>query len=70
MIDKKLKASIVFNLDELAEGFEETSLFQDVTNEIIQESIDGKYDKFDIKKAEDWNMLSNQIVGKETEGIK
>jgi hypothetical protein len=66
MVSKNDRKKIVFSFDDFVKVAEGTNFFQDVTNEILKEKGKGTFDELDDKRAQDWNILSGQIVGKET----
>jgi hypothetical protein len=62
----KMMSRVVCDREEMIHNAQKTCFFQDVSTGIIKGAITGKFDKLDAKKADDWNSLSHQIVGRET----
>ncbi len=66
MLEDQQKLKLIFEWDNVLEEGKETTFFQDITDELTEECNKGEFDALDEKRAEDWNILSNQVVGRET----
>lgn len=62
---KRLKKAVILKGDEVFSDAEDNSLFQEVTNEMIEEDRKAVFDKSRIKRDNDWSELANKVVGSE-----
>ena len=62
--DDSLKR-VVLTAEEFFKNAEDSSLFREVTQEIIEKEKNNPIDEASLRYSRDWSILANQVVGAE-----
>jgi len=65
MLTEEQKREAKERMKDFSEGYKPTNLFRRIQRELDSPKIQRQFERLDQKRASDWGILCNQVIGQE-----